>query len=136
MIKCAPRDGIASAIPIQCQYSAGQLFPLFGGGTSKKLQRRASLYRSLENFIVASFWGTDICLIARISNLTGRDWRAAHGPPRQLAHVYRLEPWTTRRVTGSQDEFRRRSEPNDARSRPVARRRAAARVVTARTRDS
>src|SRR5262249_90362 len=55
MTKCAPRDGIASAIPIQCQNSAGQLFRLFGGGTAKKTEKRASLYRSLEEFIVASF---------------------------------------------------------------------------------
>src|SRR5262249_32458776 len=102
MIKCAPRDGIASAIPIQCQYSAGQLFPLFGGGTSKKPQRRASLYRSLEEFIVAHSPERSEC-------------RQTHRPPLS---------------------FSRRSDPNDARSSPVARRRAAARVVTARTRDS
>jgi hypothetical protein len=41
MTKREPRDGIASVIPIQCRNSAWQLFPLFGGGTSKKPQKRA-----------------------------------------------------------------------------------------------
>ena len=43
--KRAPRDGIVSVIPTRCQNSAEQLFPLSGGGTSKKLQKRASLHR-------------------------------------------------------------------------------------------
>src|SRR5262245_38844859 len=54
-------------------------------------------------------------------------------PKRRLKLVSLAECRQTHRATLS---FRRRSEPNDARSRPVARRRAAARVVTAGTRDS